>query len=281
MNISLQAASYTYQTPIMPPHSALKDISLEIKQGEMLAIIGISGSGKSTLLQHLNGLLEPSSGSIAWEYEGNKLTLPEFKSIRHKVGMVFQFPEVQFFEEHVFDEVAYGPKNLDLSEVEVESRVRSALQQVHLDFNDFHKRSPHLLSGGEKRRVAIASILAMSPEVLVMDEPTVGLDPITSQHVESIMRHYNQQNCSLVFVSHDMDLVARLASRVIVLQDGCKVFDGTPLSLFSFPEKLEEYELDLPIICQVMQDLKARGVAVDPYVFTVDDAKREIDKLIK
>lgn len=279
MNISLQSVFYTYQTPIMPPRSALKDISFEIKQGEVLAIVGISGSGKSTLLQHLNGLLEPTSGTIAWQYNGKVLNASEFKSVRHKVGMVFQFPEVQFFEEYVFDEIAYGPRNLNLTDEEIEIRIQNVLQQVHLDFDHFQKRSPHLLSGGEKRRVAIASILAMSPEVLVMDEPTVGLDPMTSQHVETIMRQYNQQNRSLIFVSHDMDLVARLASRVIVLQNGCKVFDGTPLSLFSSPEKLEAYELDLPVICQVMQKLKTKGMAVDPYVFTVADAKREIDNI--
>ncbi len=279
MNISLRSVSYTYQTPIMPPYAALKEISFEIRQGEVLAIAGVSGSGKSTLLQHLNGLLQPTSGEILWKLDGKTLNYHEFRTLRQKVGMVFQFPEVQFFEEHVFDEIAFGPRNLNLSENEVEHRVSDALEQVHLNFDAFAKRSPHLLSGGEKRRVAIASVLAMSPDVLVMDEPTVGLDPVTSQHVETIMRQYNLQNRSLVFVSHDMDLVARLASRVIVLKDGCKVFDETPLSLFSSPERLEACELDLPVICQVMQELKDKGLDVNPYVFTVDAAKKEIDKM--
>ena len=281
MKIELASVFYTYTSPVTGNCEALKDVSLTINPGDRLAVAGVSGSGKSTLMQHLNGLLIPNSGTVHWQENERIYTQEHLAEIRRKVGMVFQFPEVGFFEETVFDEIGFGPKNCGVSGEDLERCIRDALKQVNLDLGQFSQRVPFLLSGGEKRRVAIASVLAMNPEVLVLDEPTVGLDPGTAQRIETIMLDYNQSGRTLVFVSHDMDLVARLASKVLVLKGGSVTFCGDPKTLFRDSALLQSVGLELPVICQAMQELQAQGLNVRTDVFTLSEARDEINSAVK
>lgn len=281
MKIELTSVSYTYTSPVTGSCQALDEISLVIEPGERLAVAGVSGSGKSTLMQHLNGLLQPDSGTVQWQENDRIYTSEHLAEIRRKVGMVFQFPEVGFFEETVFDEIGFGPKNCGISGLDLEMCIRDALDQVNLDFEQFSKRVPFLLSGGEKRRVAIASVLAMNPEVLVLDEPTVGLDPRTAQRIETIMLNYNQSGRTLVFVSHDMDLVARLASKVLVLKEGSVAYSGDPKILFQDEALLQSVGLELPVICQAMQELRTQGINVRLDVFTLSEARKAILLAVK
>ena len=281
MNISIEHISYTYDSPFAPRRDALRDITLNIESGEMLAIAGAAGSGKTTLIQHLNALLTPSSGAV--RVNGEDLAMPgtDLKRIRQKIGLLFQFPELQLFEETVRRDIAYGPKTMGLDEKEIDKRIRRSLELVGLDYHRFSGTSPFNLSGGEKRRVAIAGVLAMEPKMLVLDEPTVGLDGRSAAMIESILRQLHHHGTTVVFISHDMDLVARLADSIAVLANGELIYHGKPRELFSDGTLLERAGLDMPNVTRYMQRLKEEGYSVRTDVYTLEAAMNEINRIPK
>ena len=271
-SISIRNVSYIYNEGLPFEKRALDDVSLDIGEGEFIALVGHTGSGKSTLVQHLNGLMEPTEGEILYDgvdyrKKGNIATL------RQKVGLVFQYPEYQLFEETIAKDIAYGPKNLGLSDEEVEERVRRAMAKVGLDYDEKGEQSPFALSGGQKRRVAIAGILAMEPEVLVLDEPTAGLDPRGSREIlEEIRGIFESTGTTIVLVSHSMEEVARLASRVIVMDRGRVHMDGTPREIFAREKELRAIGLGVPQVRRTMTDLVAKGFDIEEDCITVDEA---------
>ncbi len=271
-SISIRNVSYIYNEGLPFEKRALDDVSLDIGEGEFIALVGHTGSGKSTLVQHLNGLMEPTEGEILYDgvdyrKKGNIATL------RQKVGLVFQYPEYQLFEETIAKDIAYGPKNLGLSDEEVEERVRRAMAKVGLDYDEKGEQSPFALSGGQKRRVAIAGILAMEPEVLVLDEPTAGLDPRGSREIlEEIRGIFESTGTTIVLVSHSMEEVARLASRVIVMDRGRVHMDGTPREIFAREKELRAIGLGVPQVRRTMTDLVAKGFDIKEDCITVDEA---------
>ena len=271
-SISIRNVSYIYNEGLPFEKRALDDVSLNIGEGEFIALVGHTGSGKSTLVQHLNGLMEPTEGEILYDgvdyrKKGNIATL------RQKVGLVFQYPEYQLFEETIAKDIAYGPKNLGLSDEEVEDRVRRAMAKVGLDYDEKGEQSPFALSGGHKRRVAIAGILAMEPEVLVLDEPTAGLDPRGSREIlEEIRGIFESTGTTIVLVSHSMEEVARLASRVIVMDRGRVHMDGTPREIFAREKELRAIGLGVPQVRRTMTDLVAKGFDIKEDCITVDEA---------
>ena len=271
-SISIRNVSYIYNEGLPFEKRALDDVSLDIGEGEFIALVGHTGSGKSTLVQHLNGLMEPTEGKILYDgidyrKKGNIATL------RQKVGLVFQYPEYQLFEETIAKDIAYGPKNLGLSDEEVEERVRRAMTKVGLDYDEKGEQSPFALSGGQKRRVAIAGILAMEPEVLVLDEPTAGLDPRGSREIlEEIRGIFESTGTTIVLVSHSMEEVARLASRVIVMDRGRVHMDGTPREIFAREKELRAIGLGVPQVRRTMTDLVAKGFDIKEDCITVDEA---------
>lgn len=271
-SISIRNVSYIYNEGLPFEKRALDDVSLDIGEGEFIALVGHTGSGKSTLVQHLNGLMEPTEGGILYDgvdyrKKGNIATL------RQKVGLVFQYPEYQLFEETIAKDIAYGPKNLGLSDEEVEERVRRAMAKVGLDYDEKGEQSPFALSGGQKRRVAIAGILAMEPEVLVLDEPTAGLDPRGSREIlEEIRGIFESTGTTIVLVSHSMEEVARLASRVIVMDRGRVHMDGTPREIFAREKELRAIGLGVPQVRRTMTDLVAKGFDIKEDCITVDEA---------
>jgi energy-coupling factor transport system ATP-binding protein len=278
--IEVQNLTFQYRSPFSPIRTALSDISLRIESKEIMAIVGATGSGKTTLIQHFNGLHQPTTGRILVDSKDLSASKSHLAWARRMVGLVFQFPEIQLFEETVYDDIAFGPRNLNLSEKEVDERVRSSLKLVGMDFEHFRKLSPFHLSGGEKRRIAIAGVLAMDPHILVLDEPTVGLDHRAASLVEDVILSYHRQGKTIVFVSHDMDLVARLAERVIILNRGRVSFDGLKEDLFVNEEILKQSGLILPQVCRFMLKIKERGYPVRTDVFTVEDAERELEKIV-
>ncbi|MBR6615724.1 MAG: energy-coupling factor transporter ATPase, partial [Lachnospiraceae bacterium] len=236
-------------------------------------------SGKSTLTQHLNGLLKASSGDILYNGESIYREGYSMKQLRSKVGLVFQYPEHQLFEVDVFSDVCFGPKNLGLSQEEIEVRAKEALELVGLD-ESFYKQSPFELSGGQKRRVAIAGVLAMKPEVLILDEPTAGLDPKGRDDILGLVaRLHEEQKITIILVSHSMEDVAKYVSRLVVMNQGEKVFDGTPKEVFRHYKELEAIGLAAPQITYVVQALRARGIMISEDVTTVEEARDEILKL--
>lgn len=271
-SISIRNVSYIYNEGLPFEKRALDDVSLDIGEGEFIALVGHTGSGKSTLVQHLNGLMEPTEGEILYDgvdyrKKGNITTL------RQKVGLVFQYPEYQLFEETIAKDIAYGPKNLGLSDEEVEERVRRAMAKVGLDYDEKGEQSPFALSGGQKRRVAIAGILAMEPEVLVLDEPTAGLDPRGSREIlEEIRGIFESTKTTIVLVSHSMEEVARLASRVIVMDRGRVHMDGTPREIFAREKELRAIGLGVPQVRRTMTDLVEKGFDIEEDCITVDEA---------
>lgn len=271
-SISIRNVSYIYNEGLPFEKRALDDVSLDIGEGEFIALVGHTGSGKSTLVQHLNGLMEPTEGEILYDgvdyrKKGNIATL------RQKVGLVFQYPEYQLFEETIAKDIAYGPKNLGLSDEEVEERVRRAMAKVGLDYDEKGEKSPFALSGGQKRRVAIAGILAMEPEVLVLDEPTAGLDPRGSREIlEEIRGIFESTGTTIVLVSHSMEEVARLASRVIVMDRGRVHMDGTPREIFAREKELRTIGLGVPQVRRTMTDLVEKGFNIEEDCITVDEA---------
>ena len=267
----------------MPTESvALEDVSFEIEDGQMVGIIGHTGSGKSTLLQHLYGLLKPTSGQIV--VSGRDITAPgvSMVEIRKKIGLVFQYPEYQLFEETVAKDVAFGPKNLGLPEAEIDERVREAIELVGLDYEAVAERSPFELSGGQKRRVAIAGVIAMRPEVLILDEPTAGLDPKAHKDVLAMVEEVHRRTGNItILVSHNMADIARLSDKIIVVDSGRLIAVGTPEEVFARREQLEQVGLALPPVTQFTEALRSRGLPLSETILSADQAVEEIYQYLK
>ena len=258
--------SYSVGTPF--EHVAIDHINLEIPQGQFVGIIGHTGSGKSTFIQHLNGLLRPTDGTVYYEGEDIFASKVATRNVRFKVGLVFQYPEYQLFEETVYADIAFGPKNQKLSEQEVDERVREAAKFVGVEESWFDQ-SPLELSGGQKRRVAIAGVLAMRPGVLVLDEPTAGLDPEARESLFKNIETYRKETGStILLVTHSMDDIARIADRLIVMHDSHVVMDGTPEEVFSHPEELTAMGLTVPMATQIAMELRVRGVDIPDAIYT-------------
>ena len=273
--------TYTYATGTPFKHTAVKNISFSIKKGEITGIIGHTGSGKSTLLQLLNGLLKPTEGKVY--FDGNNIWEDPKKIglYRYKIGLVFQYPEYQLFEETVKDDIAYGPKNMKLNDEEIEKRVNEAVKIVGLKDHLLDK-SPFDLSGGEKRRAAIAGIMAMKPDVIVFDEPTAGLDPIGRETVFEAIKKYREDNdATIIVVSHSMEDMASICDSIIVLNDGNVVMHDTVAKVFKNADKLKEIGLNVPLVTDVLLTLKDMGVDVSAEFFTVDDAAEHLISKIK
>ena len=281
MPIIADHLSYIYSAGTTYEQKALDDVSFKIDDGEYVALLGQTGSGKSTLAQHLNGLLKPASGTVYVDGEDIFEQGYDLKTLRGKVGLVFQYPEYQLFEEDVFTDVCFGPKNLGLERSEVELRAYEALKQVGLRDEAFFQ-SPFELSGGEKRRVALAGVLAMKPQVLILDEPTAGLDPKGREWIfELIERLHDEQGITIILVSHSMDDVAEHAGRLLVMDKGNLMMDGTPRDVFAYYKELMQMGLDIPEVSKVMYLLKENGVNVSTDVITLKEAAAEILRTIK
>ena len=271
--------SYIYSPGTAYEKKALDDVSLTINKGEFVGIIGHTGSGKSTLIQHFNGLEKATSGTIY--FDGQDVYDKDFnmKSLRSRVGLVFQYPEHQLFETTVLEDVKFGPKNLGLSKVEVDLRAFEAIKQVGLS-EKCYDDSPFELSGGQKRRVAIAGVLAMKPEILILDEPTAGLDPRGRDEILDQIAKLHKEGLTVILVSHSMEDVAKYADRIIAMNSGKVAFDGTPKEVFRHYKELERMGLSAPQITYVMQAMKELGLDVDTDVSTVEEAKEEILKAL-
>lgn len=281
MAIKIEHLNYVYSEGTAFEKHALKDVNLELLDGQFIGVIGHTGSGKSTLIQHLNGLLKGSSGAIY--YNGSNIYDEgyDLRSLRSKVGLVFQYPEHQLFEVDVFTDVCFGPKNLGLPKEEVERRAYEALRQVGLKEKHYRK-SPFELSGGQKRRVAIAGILAMEPEVLVLDEPTAGLDPKGRDEIlDQVALLHKERHITVVLVSHSMEDVARYVERMIVMNQGRVMYDGTPRTVFQHYQELEQVGLAAPQVTYLLHDLAEKGWAVDTQATTAEEAAESIYACLK
>ncbi|MCG8608521.1 ATP-binding cassette domain-containing protein [bacterium] len=274
MILQIENLCFRYKSIGAAERMVLRDINLRIEEGEFLAIVGASGSGKTTLMQHLTGLLKPDSGRILIDGEDLWKAPKNLTQIRRRIGLVFQFPETQLFEETVFEDVAFGPKNLGLRDSELESRVSQALQAVGINFERFRGRVPFHLSEGEKRRVAIAGTLAMQPECLVLDEPTAGLDPSGIQAMIETLQAFHSAVKTVLLISHNLDLVASLVTRVIVLGEGQVRFDGSTAELFRNLTWLRTAGLSFPRILAVTAVLKQMGLLQSTDIFSVEELKR-------
>ena len=276
MSIALEHVNYVYSPGTAYEKMALKDVSLEIPQGQFVGIIGHTGSGKSTLIQHLNGLMKATSGKILYEGQDVYGEGYDMRALRGQVGLVFQYPEHQLFEVDVISDVCFGPKNQGLSSEECEQRAREALDLVGFP-EKYYRQSPFELSGGQKRRVAIAGVLAMKPKVLVLDEPTAGLDPKGRDEIlDQVERLHKETGMTVVLVSHSMEDVARYVERIIVMNRGEKMLDGAPAEVFRHYKELEQVGLAAPQVTYVMHDLKDRGFPVSPDATTIEEAAEEI-----
>ena len=276
MSIALEHVNYVYSPGTAYEKMALKDVSLEIPQGQFVGIIGHTGSGKSTLIQHLNGLMKATSGKILYEGQDVYGEGYDMRALRGRVGLVFQYPEHQLFEVDVISDVCFGPKNQGLSSEECEQRAREALDLVGFP-EKYYRQSPFELSGGQKRRVAIAGVLAMKPKVLVLDEPTAGLDPKGRDEIlDQVERLHKETGMTVILVSHSMEDVARYVERIIVMNRGEKMLDGTPKEVFRHYKELEQVGLAAPQVTYVMHDLKDRGFSVSPDATTIAEAADEI-----
>lgn len=281
MSIEVRNLTHIYKDGSLEEKVAVDNVSFSIKNGEFVAIIGHTGSGKSTLIQHLNGLEKATSGSII--INGIDITKPKVNliDIRKQVGIVFQYPEYQLFEETVEKDISYGPKNLNLPEEEVNNRVREAMQMVGLDYEKYKDKSPFELSGGQKRRVAIAGVLAMNPNILILDEPTAGLDPKGRDFIlDKIKNLHKNYNMTIIIVSHSMEDVANIAERVIVMNDGSIAIDDKVSNVFKRVEELEAMGLAVPQVTYLMRELKKKGFDVLDEVYTVEQAKSEILRVL-
>lgn len=277
MIIELENVSYIYNPNTPFEKKALDDINLQIDNGEFIGLIGHTGSGKSTLVQHLNGLIKPTQGTII--VDGKTITEKgtALRDTRQKVGLVFQYPEHQLFEETIYRDIAFGPKNLNLSEEEIDQRVKDAMEIAGLDYEKYKDRSPFELSGGQKRRVAIAGVLAMKPDVLVLDEPTAGLDPLGRDEILNEVRDiYKNSGITIILVSHSMEDIARLVNRILVMDKGKIVMDDGPREIFKRADELENIGLGVPQITRLMRAFNSQGIPIKDDVLTVDEAKEEI-----
>lgn len=280
MAIKAEGLNYIYGQGTAFEQHALKDINFEIPDNQFVGLIGHTGSGKSTLIQHLNGLIRPSSGKI-W-FNGTDIYSEGYslKELRSKVGLVFQYPEHQLFEIDVFSDVCYGPRNLGLSQEEIKERAREALELVGLK-EKYWEQSPFELSGGQKRRVAIAGVLAMKPEVLILDEPTAGLDPRGREEIlDQIKELHDKRGMTIILVSHSMEDIARYADRLMVMNHGEKAFDGTPRQVFEHYKELESMGLAAPQVTYITHALREQGISVEEDITTVEEARDAILKLL-
>lgn len=283
MSVIVKNLTYIYDEGMPFASKAIDDISFEIKDNDFVGLIGHTGSGKSTLIQHLNGLLKPSSGEIivnGFNITDKDLNLTE---IRKRVGIVFQYPEYQLFEETVEKDIAFGPGNLGLDEAEISKRVKNSMEAVGLDYETYKDKSPFDLSGGQKRRVAIAGVIAMNPEVLILDEPTAGLDPGGRDEIFNLIKKlHRDNNITIILSSHSMDDMAKLAQTIIVMNHGKIEFMGTPREVFtSHADRLREIGLDVPQVLELATKLRNKGFDIRPDVLTVEEIKDEILKVMR
>lgn len=281
MELSVENLIYEYDSGTSFAKRAIDNVNFKVNDNEFIGLIGHTGSGKSTLIQHLNGLLTPTSGTVKWN--GKDIYQKGFdrRLLRSHVGLVFQYPEYQLFETTIFKDVCYGPKNLGLTESEIESRAKNALDLVGIH-EELWNGSPFELSGGQKRRVAIAGVLAMNPDILILDEPTAGLDPQGRIDIlQGIKKIHEKTGNSIVFVTHSMDDVAEYANRIIVVNEGKIVFDDKPLNVFSEIEELEKISLSAPQISYILRDLKKAGIPINTEAITVNDAVENIYRTLK
>ena len=279
--IKIENLTHTYGIGTPFERSAVKDMNLSVFRGELLGLIGHTGSGKSTLIQHLNGLLKPTSGRVLLNGKDIWAEPKKIRDVRFRVGLVFQYPEYQLFEETVYRDIAFGPKNMGLSGEALDRRIREAARFAGLS-EDKLEQSPFALSGGQKRRVAIAGVIAMEPEVLVLDEPSAGLDPRGREELLEHIRAYHQERGNtVVLVSHSMEEIARYADRIAVLAGGNVLMTGTPREVFSHGSALMKAGLDVPQITRVAMELRKRGLSIDPAVYTVEELRDALLSLRK
>lgn len=282
MSIKIENLVHVYMPKSPFEKVALNNVNIEISKGEFIALIGHTGSGKSTLIQHMNGLLKPTSGKIIVDgqditKEGVKLT-----DIRKKVGLVFQYPEYQLFEETIEKDIEYGPRNLGLEQEEITRRVKKAMNMVGLDYETYRNKSPFDLSGGQKRRVAIAGVIAMEPQILILDEPTAGLDPKGRDDIlEQIKILHDEYKMTIILVSHSMEDVGKLAERIIVMNNGEVALEGTPSEVFKEVETLERIGLAVPQVTYLMRALREKGFDVSDEIYTISQGKEELLRLLK
>ncbi|SMC68835.1 energy-coupling factor transporter ATPase [Papillibacter cinnamivorans] len=274
--IQTENISHVYSAGTPFELAAIRNVRFQVEQGEFLGLMGHTGSGKSTLIQHLNGLLKPTAGRVLFQGEDIWSSPKKTRAVRFQVGLVFQYPEYQLFEETVYKDIAFGPKNMGLSDGEIDERVRWAAGIVGLEGSQL-ERSPFELSGGQKRRAAIAGVIAMRPEVLILDEPTAGLDPRGRQDIIGQIREYHRERgAAVVLVSHSMEEIARTADRIVVMSGGTVAMDGTPREIFRRAEELHGMGLAVPEVTAVMLRLHSLGLDVDPAAYTMEEARASI-----
>ena len=283
MSIEVKHITHIYNKGLPQQSVALHDVSFTVEDGEFLGIIGHTGSGKSTLLQHLDGLLKPDEGQIL--IGGVDITAPKVSllAVRKQIGLVFQYPEYQLFDETVAADVAFGPRNLGLDQEEIEDRVRESLRMVNLDYDAIKDKSPFDFSGGQKRRIAMAGVLAMRPRVLILDEPTAGLDPRAHRDVLEMIRQYHSANADsiIILVSHNMNDIAEYADRVLVLDKGEVIMHGTPREVFARSAELRSIGLDIPDLADLAEKLRERGLSVPKDAFTIPEMAAAIAAAMK
>lgn len=274
--LQTQKLSHIYSAGTPFEHAALRDVDFAAYPGEYLGVIGHTGSGKSTLIQHLNGLLKPTGGKVLFDGKDIWENKERTRQTRFQVGLVFQYPEYQLFEETVYRDISFGPRNMGLPEEEIDRRVREAAHFVGLR-DEMLELSPFELSGGQKRRVAIAGVIAMEPKVLILDEPTAGLDPVGVEQILQNIRDYHEANhATIILVSHSMEEVARTVDRLVVVNDGVIPFEGPPREVFQHGAELEAMGLGVPQMTRVFHRLKAMGLEIDPSVYTIEQARQTV-----
>ncbi|MBS5885754.1 MAG: energy-coupling factor transporter ATPase [Clostridium sp.] len=282
MSIKIENLVHVYMPKSPFEKVALNNVNIEINEGEFVALIGHTGSGKSTLIQHMNGLLKPTSGRIVVDGEDITKDGVKLTDIRKKVGLVFQYPEYQLFEETIEKDIEFGPRNLGLSDDEITKRVKRSMEMVGLDYDTYRNKSPFDLSGGQKRRVAIAGVIAMEPKVLILDEPTAGLDPKGRDDIlEQIKVLHDEYKMTIILVSHSMEDVGKLAERIIVMNKGEVALEGTPAKVFKEVETLENIGLAVPQVTYLMRELKRRGFNVSDEIYTIKQGKEELLRILK
>ena len=280
--IEINNLTHIYSEGLPFEKMAIDDINLKIEENEFIGLIGHTGSGKSTFIQHLNGLLKPSSGEIILDGTKVDKSTSNLTELRKKIGLVFQYPEYQLFEETIERDIAFGPRNLDLSEEEVLKRVKSSMDSVGLDYETYKDKSPFELSGGLKRRVAIAGVLAMEPKVLILDEPTAGLDPRGRDEILSEIKSiHEKRKITVILVSHSMEDVAKIAERIIVMDKGKVFLDSNPREIFRNEDKLLSVGLGIPQITSLMRALKKKGLDSNEDSITVEEAKESLIKYLR
>ena len=282
MSIKIENLVHVYMPKSPFEKVALNNVNIEINEGEFVALIGHTGSGKSTLIQHMNGLLKPTSWRIVVDGEDITKDGVKLTDIRKKVGLVFQYPEYQLFEETIEKDIEFGPRNLGLSDDEITKRVKRSMEMVGLDYDTYRNKSPFDLSGGQKRRVAIAGVIAMEPKVLILDEPTAGLDPKGRDDIlEQIKVLHDEYKMTIILVSHSMEDVGKLAERIIVMNKGEVALEGTPAKVFKEVETLENIGLAVPQVTYLMRELKRRGFNVSDEIYTIKQGKKELLRILK